>query len=94
MANLSSQRMGKGIQAKVKPKSQGVTVIPDIAESFVSPMWMDLHSDSRACSQGTQHQKFRGGYWKRPGLFKNPKKPSTPHESASPFIADLLKRSR
>ena len=80
----------RAIQAKAKPKSPGITVIPDIEDPFVSPVDGST-LDSRAAVREHNIRNSVVDIGNDPA-YKNPKKPSNPHDSASPFIADLLSR--
>ena len=52
---------------------------------------MDLLLDSRAAVREHNIRNSVVDIGNDPA-YKNPKKPSNPHDSASPFIADLLSR--
>ena len=86
---LLPEAEARAIQAKVKPKSPGVTVIPDIAEPFVSPV--DGYTlDSRAAVREHNIRNSVVDIGNDPA-YKNPKRPSSPRESAAPMITDILK---
>ena len=89
---LLPEAEARAIQAQARPKSPGLTVIPDIAESFVSPVdGSTLTSRAAVREHNIRNSVVDIG---NDPAYKNPKKPSTSHESSSPLIADFLKRSR
>ena len=72
------------------PKRPGLTVMPDIAEPFISPVdGSTLSSRADVREHNIRNNVVDVG---NDPAYKNPQKPSTPHKSAAPFIADLLKR--
>ena len=86
---LLPEEEARAIQAKAKPKSPGITVIPDIAESFVSPVDGST-LDSRAAVREHNIRNSVVDIGNDPA-YKNPKRPASLRESAAPMIADLLK---
>ena len=71
-------------------KRPGLTVMPDIAEPFISPVdGSTLSSRADVREHNIRNRVVDVG---NDPAYKNPQKPSIHHESAAPFIADLLKR--
>ena len=74
-----------------QPARPGITVIPDIAESFISPVdGSTLSSRAEVREHNIRNSVVDIG---NDPAYKNPKKPSSTHQSASPLITELLKRS-
>ena len=76
-------------EARSNPKRPGLTVMPDIKDRVISPVDGTILS-SRA---DVREHNIRNGVVDvgNDPAYKNPTKPTTTHESAAPFIADLLK---
>ena len=70
----------------------GLQLMPDLAESFVSPVDGSVIS-SRS---NLREHNIRNGVSDvgNDPAFKHPKRPSSPHQSAAPVIARLLRGER
>ena len=70
----------------------GLQLIPDIAEAFVSPVDGSVIS-SRS---NLREHNVRNGVADvgNDPAFKNPKRPSSPHQSAAPVLARLMRGER
>ena len=77
-------------EARANPKRPGLTVMPDIKEPVISP----IDGSTLSSRSDVREHNIRNGVVDvgNDPAYKNPTKPSTHHESAAPFIADLLKR--
>ena len=73
------------------PKRPGLTVMPDIKDRVISPVdGSTLSSRADVREHNIRNSVVDVG---NDPAYKNPTKPTRPtHESAAPFIADLLKR--
>ena len=77
---------------EVRSRRIGMQLIPDIAESFVSPVDGSVISSR---SNLREHNRRNGvADVGNDPAFKHPKKPSSPHESAKPMLARLMRGER
>ena len=77
---------------KVRRRGIGMQLIPDLAESFVSPV-----DGSVISSRSTlREHNIRNGVADVGNdlAFKHPKRPSSRHESAAPVLARLMRGER
>ena len=70
----------------------GLQLMPDLAESFVSPVDGTVIS-SRSTLRAHNRRNGVSDVGNDPA-FKHPKRPSSPHESAAPTLARLLRGER
>ena len=85
-------RGGKLVPKKELSRRIGLQLMPDLAASFVSPV-----DGSVISSRSTlREHNIRNGVYDvgNDPAFKNPKRPSSPHQSAKPVIARLLRGER
>ena len=70
------------------PKRTGITVIPDISEPFVSP----VDGSTLSSRADVREHNIRNGVVDvgNDPAYKNPKKPSSTHESAASMIHGIL----
>ena len=83
---------GGKLVPKVRRRGIGLQLIPDIAESFRSPVDGSVISSR---SPLREHNRRNGvADVGNDPAFKHPKRPSSPRESAKPMLARLMRGER